>query len=512
VDVIADRAGTCGLQALKYHAGLKPEEREKAQRQFMCGKVKIVVATVAFGMGIDKSDVRAVVHYGMPRGVDSFVQELGRAGRDGDEAWGFVLYDTQDALRLHSLAHSDDICERQVVGLLKMIHNQYVQACRPAAEARLAHAQANGEVYNPICACAEPTFCERRGELFREPVAVAIGVEAASTWLGIREHVLETLLVKLSLPPHNILSRVHSGYAEASVRVLQSDAPDATAGIVLNHVKALGSEAAVTATIDAVQSARLLNLSARAFWGALGRLERSGCIKQERIKPCYLVSVQYCMADTCAYEAARSPALAECLAREAAMATRTSASKVESIHRILVQGGESDTDAEDGNVESGTGAQVNKYGGPATSGNRSRAIPVDKGLVELVNLEEKLEEYYQAEGDGMTGAGGTAIDSDDASGTEQIESSLLPWTIDESSLDLARSDLVRLLDDKRIKGAPFAVHLATCVLHGVPHASLDSREWRSSPVWGKWRTIPFLITRQLATQTFVNSSSNEVAI
>jgi hypothetical protein len=69
-----------------------------------------------------------------------------------------------------------------------------------------------------------------------------VDFQVASGILGMREHVLETLLVKLSLPPHGILSRVHSGYAEASVRIIQSQAPDPTAAIVLKHAKDLGSE------------------------------------------------------------------------------------------------------------------------------------------------------------------------------------------------------------------------------------------------------------------------------
>ena len=66
-----------------YHAGLTPAARKRVQTNFMCGALQIVVATVAFGMGLDKQDVRGIIHYNLPSNFESYVQEIGRAGRDG---------------------------------------------------------------------------------------------------------------------------------------------------------------------------------------------------------------------------------------------------------------------------------------------------------------------------------------------------------------------------------------------------------------------------------------------
>ncbi|XP_019849939.1 PREDICTED: ATP-dependent DNA helicase Q4-like isoform X3 [Amphimedon queenslandica] len=74
-----------------YHAGLSMGARKRIQSNFMNGKLRIVVATVAFGMGLNKSDVRAVIHYNMPKGFESFVQEIGRAGRDGNAAYCHIF-------------------------------------------------------------------------------------------------------------------------------------------------------------------------------------------------------------------------------------------------------------------------------------------------------------------------------------------------------------------------------------------------------------------------------------
>ncbi|MBV9037365.1 MAG: RecQ family ATP-dependent DNA helicase [Acidobacteriaceae bacterium] len=85
-----------GIAALYYHAGLKAAEREEIQNKFMSGDAEVIIATNAFGMGIDKSDIRFVYHYDAPDSLDSYYQEIGRAGRDGEKAEAILFFREQD--------------------------------------------------------------------------------------------------------------------------------------------------------------------------------------------------------------------------------------------------------------------------------------------------------------------------------------------------------------------------------------------------------------------------------
>lgn len=96
VEEISDFLRSKGFSVTRYHAGLTDEERLKNQEDFVYDRKRIMVATNAFGMGIDKSDVRFVIHYNMPKNIESYYQEAGRAGRDGEDSDCILLFGAQD--------------------------------------------------------------------------------------------------------------------------------------------------------------------------------------------------------------------------------------------------------------------------------------------------------------------------------------------------------------------------------------------------------------------------------
>jgi ATP-dependent DNA helicase RecQ len=120
VEEVATRLRKAGVKAAAYHAGLAASERTRVQDGFLRDDVHVVVATVAFGMGIDKPDVRFVVHYDMPKNIEGYYQETGRAGRDDLPADALLLFGLQDAVTARMLIESGNNSEQIRVELHKL--------------------------------------------------------------------------------------------------------------------------------------------------------------------------------------------------------------------------------------------------------------------------------------------------------------------------------------------------------------------------------------------------------
>ena len=129
---LATKLKKSGYKATFYHAGMSSQQRAKAQEDFLRDNVQIVCATVAFGMGIDKSNVRWVIHYNLPKNIEGYYQEIGRAGRDGAKSDALLFYSFSDVINMRSMLSDGDKSqtELQLVKLERM--QQYAEAtiCR----------------------------------------------------------------------------------------------------------------------------------------------------------------------------------------------------------------------------------------------------------------------------------------------------------------------------------------------------------------------------------------------
>lgn len=123
-ETIAQIVSQHGIRSGCYHGGLTAEVRKETQRQFLDGELQVIAATNAFGMGVDKPNVRLVIHAEIPGSLENYLQEAGRAGRDGEEARCVLLFDPQDVETQFRLSSTSQLSQRDFMGLLRALRDQ----------------------------------------------------------------------------------------------------------------------------------------------------------------------------------------------------------------------------------------------------------------------------------------------------------------------------------------------------------------------------------------------------
>ena len=180
VDATADMLAERGLRALPYHAGLEATVRAEHQRRFLREDGIVMVATIAFGMGIDKPDVRFVAHMDLPKSLEGYYQETGRAGRDGDPAEAWLAYGLGDAVLLRRMIEDGDAGEeRKRLERAKL--DALIGYCESTACRRQALLTYFGEAHAGACGhcdnCQQPPATWDATEAARKALSCAYRTE-----------------------------------------------------------------------------------------------------------------------------------------------------------------------------------------------------------------------------------------------------------------------------------------------------------------------------------------------
>jgi ATP-dependent DNA helicase RecQ len=232
---VAARLRAAGRPAEAYHAGLDSERRNQVQDHFMRAKDGVVVATIAFGMGVDKSDIRGVIHYNLPKSIENYAQEIGRAGRDGQTSQCVLLAAPEDRIALENFTYGDT----------------------PTAESLQAMIT---EVLE-----AGPEF--------------DVSVYDLSQRHDIRPLVVDTVLTYLELD--GLILATQPFYAEYKLAWTRSEADvltrfDSTRAIFLKRMLACGRASRKWTTLDIHRAAQTLGEPRERLIKALNHLEESG--------------------------------------------------------------------------------------------------------------------------------------------------------------------------------------------------------------------------------------------
>ncbi|CAG2173678.1 unnamed protein product [Oppiella nova] len=251
--------------AQAYHAGMTSEDRNRVQKRFIRGDLRVIVATIAFGMGINKADIRAIIHYNLPKSFENYMQEIGRAGRDGLEAHCHLFLDSDGSdlfeLQRHIYANSTD---RKC--LRKLIEKVFKSCkCRSIMDLESDESVANSE---NVCAGHE----------------IAFPIEATVMEMDLKEETISTLItyleldfcrdkVKLLSPINSMCTLVCYGNGSEQMKAICKECPIVAIAVTLYQKNNASQEVPSKLKFDLVEVCSMLGRPISAVRSELRQLE-----------------------------------------------------------------------------------------------------------------------------------------------------------------------------------------------------------------------------------------------